>query len=336
LELLGSLRPILGILVDESGVRAFLDRPDPAKDQLTRFIAWLFTFGLVPLNSEGIFAAFCEFRDDYERLKALHLTDGVPSTTPALNRLVRGDVERTVTWFVKLAPQLGIPERLYPQAEAITHRVLIFIGNSSPRYTYVQGYDRFVFLSYLVTLNFFANCGEHVEFVEPLTFQLTKRFLALGDIIDLLGNFQELHRHFGQLDADIRIMYPALWERLVRIGYSTLHFALRWEILMFADEHSVTDLFLLWDKLVAHRNHYPQYMRAMCLAHLGQVPADEGVSSIQTFQTFQNWDTVALLNEVDRLVDDGSWTTGQTIAIGVSLLLVAGALFWVVRRRSRK
>jgi hypothetical protein len=335
-EILSRIRNAMNELGDEQGVGPFLDRADLSKPLTTRFIAWLIGFGLTPATVHGIATAFLRYRDAYTELQSIYPTEIRPRLTPQLIRLVTGDVDRTITWFNRLAQEIGLPEQLIASAQTDITRMLILIGHSSPRYVYIQGYDRYAFLCYLLSLNFFATCEQPAEFAECLAFQLTQRFLALSDMIDRLNSFEDLQKHYDQVDSEIQKAYPAVFGALARTGHFSCHYALRWEMLMFADEHAVRDLFLLWDKFVAHRQQYPEYLRAMRLAHIGQIVRDGGEITVKAIQEFRNWNAVEIVNEVDRIVRARLWDSVEKIALGVSIVLAIGAVVLILRRRRER
>jgi hypothetical protein len=101
-----------------------------------------------------------------------------------------------------------------------------------------------------------------------------------------------------------------------RANQGAMHFALRWELLMFADEYEVRPLLLLWDNLLLHHDHYREFMYALCIAHAVQIPQPVGDElAIVVAQRFRGWDVRAAIEFAETFRRRDAHLRGKSIQL---------------------
>ncbi|OHT03224.1 hypothetical protein TRFO_29479 [Tritrichomonas foetus] len=132
------------------------------------------------------------------------------------------------------------------------NRIFTILILSDNDYEYSQGEERFAYASFLLASQFATIFSLPKLFVESLTFSLTKKFVELSMIGDLVAGGEKSIDNFARLDAKIAHYFPKVAEELHKYGNASQHFAMRWEMLLFADEHEIMSLFLIWDHIIFH------------------------------------------------------------------------------------
>jgi hypothetical protein len=316
-----------------SKLRSFLESRDVRKNNHTRLIAWLISFNFLSHGPDGIVSGLAGIRDRYFALAQDTLGDNLENPLAALSetdaKLISEDIERGGPGFAKSAGAIRLQEHYFSFVELHARRILAVLAKTNPRYSYTQGYDRFVNLLYVICLNFSVKLRNSTDVVEGLTFFLAQALISQADLLDTLQYTDRVAIHYQKLDRKIKRQSNDLYRILKKYGQSSFYFALRWELLMFADEHPVPEVYLLWDTLIAHQRNYAKYRTAMCLAHIRQVPVEDSATMIANLQDFKNWDIVRILNDTDRIVNGGppplavAGVTTFAIAVAAAAILLS-------------
>jgi hypothetical protein len=91
--------------------------------------------------------------------------------------------------------------------------------------------------------------------------------------------------------------------QLKRAGHGSIHFALRWELLLFADEYQAHPMLLLWDQILVRRKEFETFLYALCVAHASQVPpAEPDEIAIRKVQNWKDWDVMKIVEDADGLM----------------------------------
>jgi hypothetical protein len=196
------------------------------------------------------------------------------------------------------------------EAEGRARRILVTIALDSPNCLYTQGQDRFVWVSYLVSLSFAAAGGLPLDFAEAMAFNLGRTFILRNEIARQLENFPAIEHHFLQLDELVRREEPRVATYLQYSCHSSVHYALKWQLTFFADEHNAYELLFLWDQILAREADLDGFIRCLCVGHLRQVPIPvEPDEMALTIQRHKNWDVVKILDDAIELMGKRDETT---------------------------
>jgi hypothetical protein len=270
----------------------FLLRVAIDKNPTDRLLAWVFSF----FNHGDI----SKLHSDYQCL----ITRFYPNPTRPLEQLPREprhtitvDLQRSLRWFCTAASELELKLPSTPTYSLHAHRILASLVIADPFYAYTQGYDRFMLVTYLLSLLFTTESHMSPDIAESVSFHLTSKLLRIVNASSLLGHRLERETVFRYYDELVETSMPELQAKIARNGFSSFHYALKWRLLFFTDEHSLQETFAIWDAIIALRDSFDEFFGDLMLAHLGQVTIGDEMSIIQQIQQWRNWDCERLLRE---------------------------------------
>jgi hypothetical protein len=205
------------------------------------------------------------------------------------------DLHRTLPWLAMAAADLHItlPEDPVPSLHA--HRVLAAIDLANRYLVYTQGYDRYVLILYLLTLQFTTQWQLPPEVAESLTFHLTNKVLLLANLPVFLDCSKSTEKKFQLLDNAVHKRLPVLSKALKSYGHTSLHYALRWRLLLFSEEHPVREVFVLWDAIFAAKDSVDAFFEDLMVAHLRQIKIGGDRGLVERIQKHRDWDCEELL-----------------------------------------
>jgi hypothetical protein len=341
-ETLEALAGIMTQLRDQASVTSFLKLPNVHKDNAARFLAYLISFGIIPPGPEAIVTSIARICEDYALRMNNSLGDSKDSPLVRLSQIqastISGDLTRAVSWFATKANEIGIPKQERPDPILPVTRVLVLLALSSSDNDYIQGYDRLALLSYALALRFVLDV--HIPttalVAETLTSFLTEKLIGLSEAPQLLTDNLDTILRFYKTDRHIKKLYPNVAARLREDQACARHFALTWELSLWSDRHHANDLFLLWDGLIANRNHLLKYKRALTLAHIAQVQVNEGGFILQDLMEYNGWDVVELMKNAERLAKGRDKTNVTAVALCAVGCAIVGAGIAIIALRRRR
>jgi hypothetical protein len=290
-----------GAISSIEDVRLFLSARDITKSNATRFVCWMISFGFLSPSEVAWARQLFSLYEDY-RCRLGTLTDLQNPITDIVSesesRLIQVDVFRGIHWFERHAIDLRLSPFLISHASLRMTRVLVLLSLNFESLSYTQSYDRYSYITFLLTLDFCAQTGLPSVFAEAMSFFLTHEFLVLVDIPRMLENPMQTELHFHEIDEKLVVYAPAVILPMRAAGQGSVHFALRWEMLLFAHEHRIRPLLLIWDQILVNRRRFREYLLALVFAHVRQIPPVRGDEIVvEKLQKFKDWD-------VGRLIDD--------------------------------
>jgi hypothetical protein len=326
-----------GAIASNEDVRFFLSTRDVTKSNATRFICWMISFGFLSASdvawARELFSLYHDYRRLLGRLSDLQ-NPIIDITNMSESRLIQVDVFRGMHWFGRHASDLKLSPFLTADASVRMTRVLVLLSLNFENFTYTQSYDRYPYITFLLTLDFCSQTGLPSVFAEAMSFFLTREFLVLVNIPQMLENPTNTEQHFHEIDEQLVVYAPAVILPMRAAGQGSVHFALRWEMLLFAHEHRIRPLLLIWDQILLNRTRFREYLSALVLAHVKQIPPVRGDEIVvEKMQRFKDWD-------VGRLIDDCDKFTGKRYEIRcptqwtLVILIVVGLLVlaWLFSR----
>jgi hypothetical protein len=341
-EILQSVVRIMAQFPDQASVRSFLKSPTVHKDNAARFLAYLISFGLVPPDPGAIVTAISGICEDYVLRMNNTLGDSIdePLTrlTPVQTSTISTDLRRGIFWFHARATEIGIPEEQRADPILRVSRVLALLALSSSDNDYIQGYDRFALLSYALALNFVITVNIPVTALvaEPLTCLLTEKLIGLSEAPQLLTDNLEGILRYYKTDRAIKKHFPVVAARLKQDRACARHFALTWELSLWADRHTANNLLLVWDALIAHRKDLLRFKRALTLAHIKQLRLNEGRFILQELNEFSDWDVVELVKAAEKFLVKPNKVKGVVMGLcGAGCLILGVGIAIAVRRRAK-
>jgi len=318
----------------KSGIDRFLRLFESSKSDDARLIAWLLSFGVISYSDVTVYHSFKRVRNMYaEESNSLFSDDIDPFSVLSREegRTASVDIERTILFLKRITSDLGLTEERYTELFGIAARVISF-NSKKKGIGYVQGYDRFLFLSMNLVIRYCKSNGFDYEFVESLTSSLYNNFVILSlHIINLDKKEKEIEKSFTKIDRLIKETKPEMYQKLSDIQFLSLNFALPWKIVFFADIHNPSDLYLMWDQIIYYRNNLNEYVNSLCISHILQVPIHEEYSEmVNCIQHFSEWRIHSLLTEADKIYANviAKNTKYMSIFIGTSSFVAIGAAIY--------
>jgi hypothetical protein len=216
---------------------------------------------------------------------------------------ISSDVFRGMPWFSDHASRLNLTPFLTADAESRVVRILALMSLTFSQLSYTQSYDRYVFVNFLLCLTFCSESSLPPAFAEAMCFHLARRWINLVQVSSLVENATATELHFVELDDQLKLFAPGIMIPLRQSGQSSIHFAFRWQLLLFADEHSIKPLLLIWDQILLHQMNFKRYMSVLCLAHVRQIPPllPQEIP-IEKLQTFRDWDVRRILSDAESIL----------------------------------
>ena len=182
-------------------------------------------------------------------------------------------------------------------------RILVIIGSEHPEMSYTQGHDRYVWVSLIVSIVFATQGGLPPIFSEAISYYLTYSFISINPISADIENFSKVESHFQVLDALVETEAPQTSALLKSVGHSSMHYALKWELTLFADEHNIHELMYIWDHILLHIDDIDDYVRCLCIGHIRQVPCTAMADEMaQAMQRNRIWDVPKLINNAEDIL----------------------------------
>lgn len=284
----------------------FLLSPKIDKCNVSRYLSWMMILDGLPEDPDQWAKTLYYIIRGYRSKLSYYSKDGEipPCLDESTTRSIKSDVSRAKTMFKNFAKFIGIPEELCDNAETRIIRLSVIVFREAPQYPYLQGYDRFAFISYALALNFVSRIGLSYIEAEALASSLLRRLITLTDAEKYLASGSQTTEYFCSIDAFLRVHNPELMAVISSSGNGSAAFAANWAGLLFAESHAPAELLLIWDQFVARHRNSVLYFKAMTSAHLTQIPiASSLFAQLEAIQTCDTWDIQKLLADAEALYD---------------------------------
>jgi hypothetical protein len=258
-------------------------------------------FKLIPSNRASIPSAVARLHEEYQTdisktfKDPNNPLDGYEPSRDA--SVIRADIARSIKWFhvisdaSKLSP---IPE----DDIVIVHAYRVLASLSKLKgYSYTQGFDRYVFVTYVLGLHFTMAGKLPAEVAESLSFALTREILRLIKTDELLECSPAVASCNSRIDKLVTDQVPEVGRELADAGLTSYHYALRWQLLLFADEHPWDGIVAIWDAVFARKKYWDDMIAELALAHVKHVPPNPDVFALERIQKCKKWDAMLILKD---------------------------------------
>lgn len=296
-------------------ISKFLSSSSFDKKSNLRILSWLFSLRIIhfPFDYKEINSLRRSYQTDYlDKFLKSPSNDEKP---------IKQDLDRTISWFKKLIKNnnISVRKNLPQLAYDSSYRILSILSLSDSFYRYLQGYDRYVFIFLILGYDALKKSD---NFVEALAFYLMRAFLKFFNPSRFTINREFGLNFFYVLDAKIASARPDIAQLFKHYQVSSLHYAVRWALLSFADEHNLQEIFLLWDHILVNQNKYLDYISELCVGHVIQIEPVKSEHIIQTIQAKENWDVVKAIHYADSHLVNTNPTLKILLLIGYIILLL--------------
>ncbi|OHT14877.1 hypothetical protein TRFO_42837 [Tritrichomonas foetus] len=292
-----------GNIFDFDDAKSFLLNDNIKKNISTRLISWLITFHLISPMRARWPSSLLSLKKSYQMLLIKYPEKQIDLIEKEFSHVIKNDTLRTEPWFRKLCVTLGIPPSFSNDAVERSQRILSLIMLESSNLQYVQGQDRFIWISFLLSQFFSFHADLSIDFSEAIAFHLGKSFITLIELSRKLENYSYVENHFTYIDKMVEEEAPEIWLLLKESQNSAIHYALKWELTLFAEEHEIFALFYLWDQILGRLHDFDEFIRCLCVAHVKQVPVPrEKDEMAQTIQRYKNWNVEKIVEDAKKMM----------------------------------
>jgi predicted PolB exonuclease-like 3'-5' exonuclease len=286
--------------------KEFLLKIDLEKDSISRLFAYLMTLGIIKGQEGHIGEEIEDLIENYAKQTNELLGNNFETPLKAINKnnaaVIKTDIKRSLFWFENSCELLKIDKFYQKNVKEVVHRMLAMLELYNKKLTYIQGFDRFAFLSYCLSLSLIIKASIPVRYAEAVAFFLSEKLIILANSATILDDPLNYHV-FGKIDERLKTIAPETTKVLEKTNEFAFQYAMRWRLILFCDEHNAKATLLLWDNFVLHREKVDEFFIAAACAHVKQVPVDDCLSMVERIQGFRKWDDEMLVKsarEIDR------------------------------------
>jgi hypothetical protein len=168
---------------------------------------------------------------------------------------------------------------------------------------YMQGFNELVAPLYYVLLKSMDTLFDgDIDVVESLTFHCLQELLtktALHEFYTTQDKSSMILHRVREFEELMAKHLPDAARIVKRLKIHPLFYCLRWFTLLFAQEHDLPTLLMIWDSLWAHFGQFVEYLYCMALGHIHAVEGRLSMSNYgQTLSALQNLEITTDVKEV--------------------------------------
>jgi hypothetical protein len=185
-------------------------------------------------------------------------------------------------------------------------RILYVFACVNPTLSYLQGFNELVcvlFYAYSCAIAFFNRDYDEVEAFVFYTFQQMISVTKLQELFTTQDKSSLIHRRLAVFMEILRVHLPGDAKIITGFDIHPLCFCFRWLNLLFAQEHMMPNLVLIWDALFAHFDEFIEYASYLAVAHIKMIEkflkADDYLATLTALQRTN-------VNDVKQLLAWGS------------------------------
>jgi hypothetical protein len=243
-------------------------------------------------------------------------------TDQSLMELIHGDIVRTshhILFFPN--PDLTIQgddpaDCLWPFHAHLRRleRVLYLFARVNPTLSYLQGFNELVSVLYFVFLSALPVFEESSDEVEAFVFYCFQQLLGTTGIQELFTTQDKsslIHGRLRRFMEVLRSHVPRAHSIIIGNDIHPLCFCFRWLNLLFAQEHHMPNLVMIWDSLFAHFDELVEYATYLAAAQVSIV--EPGLQKNNYADSITMLQTVHV-DDIRRLLEvcNGFWAQDHT------------------------
>ena len=279
------------------GIHEFLITDSLLKDPTNRLISWLITFKIIDLDNSTWAHSLCTLCEEYQKLVNENINEKELNKGEHQISIFK-DLKRTIHWLVQISEDLEFKEEEFKDGIDRLTRVYTLFNKENGNFHYLQGLDRYGSVCLIMTSLFTKKNNFSMDFAECLTFYLTRAILNAVPFIKTFSEQSAIKDHFKKVDMILKECSPNIYKTMIEGECSTLFFGSRWEYLMFADEHSGSEILRIWDQIFARLEIIDKFIPCLTIAHLMQIEFPEECLSVNELVLhWRKWD-------INRMIDD--------------------------------
>lgn len=264
-----------------------------------RCIAWLLLSNVFPKNPEK----WVEYREKmvntYKNLIKIFKLEGyedkiIPNTTlhytfqlddSQLMDLIHIDMVRTAHHLIFLpypdysVTNLDQKDYLLPYHAHMRRieRILYMFAKMNSTLSYLQGFNELITVIFYVMLSALVYFGNDWLEVEAFSYYIFQEIFSTTRLIDLFSLQDQLDLINDRLDSFMKILerhLPKAYKVIKNLGIHPLCFVFKWLNLLFAQDHLMPNLLLIWDDLFSHFEDILVFEYYIAVANISLVEKD--------------------------------------------------------------
>ena len=290
----------------KAAAEKFLKHISLNKENYERFLSWMIYLDVIPEDSSLWPQTLYYLVVFYDERRQFYSQNSNSVLDQKNIKKIEDDVKRAKQWFEDLARIFGLSDKIISVERIV--RVLSFLMRESPQFNYLQGYDRFAIVSYLISYSFCQkiNCGSEIYLIsEAFAISLVRKLIQFSDISSFLTNSDDIQKFYSTFDAAFKIKNEQKILTLSKVNITSINFVTPWIGVLFADNHDGNHLTLLWDHFILHYRQFNSYFLAIANAHLSQVPYNEQpYDMMENIQNFRDWDVIKIIKDAEKDIED--------------------------------
>lgn len=305
----------------------FLHEFSHQKSNSTRFLSYLVIFKVLPVND---FRSLQALHQSFQSLLQTHFTKSLSRPLENLPEssafVIEADINRGDALIKNVSQDLNLPPLFSENIKESSYKILSLLDLTN--FQYLQGFDRYFYLIFALAFIFTQENNFPYSLSESLTYHLLLKILSLANLTYFTQNTDKCIERFFKIDQKLKLLNPQMYQALRSGGFSSFHFALKWELIFYSEEHLPSQLFSLWDRLFLHQRDFDSYKQDIDLAHILQIPI-EGIL-IETIQRFKNYDVAQILLKADEIHESfvqQHWKILLATGLSVAVIIAVAAIY---------
>lgn len=325
---------------------SFLNDTKETKSFHDHLLPWLIQFNIIPSDEKLWPESLNKLIENYKNCVSKYAADGEEPDTAALEKkledIVPRDLGRSLKIFTEMMSDLKINEAAFPNPSFRFHRIFVILRNEIPKFSYLQGNDRFVYISTIVSLLFCSQFEVQPDVAEAFGYHVSKHLLEKLAFGNAVLDPDESFLVFNGLSELIAKATPATYSAFNSQGLKPEMYALNWYLLLFADQYEIDQLLVVWDHLFLNVDKFQNYVTVLCASHLNQIQIGNNVGeTMQRILKARDFNLTRLFNDAERIQNrkDGtvktvtvpsSKTPGWVIILIILILIIIVIIMYVL------
>ena len=204
--------------------------------------------------------------------------------------VIKADVDRSLSHYKMLGAEIGLTEDDMSEGCDAAAKILVIL---SLKYglKYIQGYDRYVYLVYLLSLSYTTQINEERSLAEMFTVEICQKFLKIVNFKKFLDRPDDLEKYFDNCDKRIKEELPkknkCSYEVIQKNNCKSILFGVKWRLLLFSDENDAKGTFLVFDSFISHSGNekeFEKHFEDLFIGHLKEININSSNNIYETIQ----------------------------------------------------
>lgn len=296
-----------GLIFNYMDARKFLLTDSAKKNPIDRLISYLIYLKIIVPNrskwSQSLLKATDMYYDHLKFYFEKSQDDPLAIVSTKTETALRTDITKAMPYFKSIDPSFGLDLSKKIDIEFRISRIFAVLEREHPEIQYTQGYDKYGYIYFALALRFCQQGNLPLEFAEAIAYHLVCSTLSLIPMARLLDNQKELVKHFNDLDKILLNYDRPKYNLLSSKGVSILLFGVKFELLLFADEHDIESTLRIWDQIFGRLESYNYMINAFTIAHTHQIKIPENcINALDEIKKFKNWNVDQLITDAGELM----------------------------------